>query len=301
MAAVTWRREMRAAGAGAGPGGLVRPESPPQLRGRRLGASLWIGGALVLVWLLVAAIGPALAPYPYDAVNGATRLEAPGAAHPFGTDALGRDQLSRVLVGARIALQMAALGVAISAAAGISLGLLAGYWGGWVDQLLSRAIDVWLAFPSLLLALLIVARLGPSLENTVLALGVVGVPTFYRLARSGALCARQADFVTAARSVGASDIRILARHVLPEVAPSLLVMASMRLGMLILAGGGLSFIGLGAQPPEPEWGALLAMGRDYLGMAPWLAVYPGLCITLTVVGLNLLGDGLRDWLDPRGQ
>jgi glutathione transport system permease protein len=296
MAEFTWRRERGAAGgpvAGARPDYAARPEPRARVRGRRAGASLWVGGALALIWLLAAALGPAIAPYPYDEVNGAARLEAPTAAHPFGTDSLGRDQLSRVMVGARIAFGMAVLGVALSAVVGSSLGLMAGYHGGWIDQLLSRGVDVWLAFPSLLLALLIVARLGPSLANTALALGVVGVPTFYRLARSGALCAREAGYVTAARAVG----RILWRHVLPDVAPPLLVMASMRLGMLILAGGGLSFIGLGAQPPEPEWGALLAMGRDYMGVAPWLAVYPGLCITLTVVGLNLLGDGLRDWLE----
>jgi ABC-type dipeptide/oligopeptide/nickel transport system permease subunit len=302
MAEVIWRRERQAPPPDeAGQCETTRPVSQRATRvgGRRVGASLWIGGALALIWLLAAVFGPALAPYPYDAINAAARLEAPSTAHPFGTDSLGRDQLSRVLVGARIALQMAALGVAISGVLGTSWGLLAGYAGGWADQLLSRVVDVWLAFPSLLFALLIVARLGPSLTNTALALGIVGVPTFFRLARSGTFCAREADYVTAARAVGASGVRILTRHVLPEVAPSLLVMASMRLGMLILAGGGLSFIGLGAQPPEPEWGALLAMGRDYMGVAPWLGVYPGLCITLTVVGLNLLGDGLRDWLDPR--
>jgi ABC-type dipeptide/oligopeptide/nickel transport system permease subunit len=192
----------------------------------------------------------------------------------------------------------ALLGTGLSAGICISLGLLAGYYGDWVDQLLSRLVEIWLAMPGLLLAIVIVARLGPSLRNAALALGVIGVPSFFRLARSGTLSARETEYVTAARAVGASDGRLIRRHILPNLAPSLVVLVTMRLGVLVLAGGGLSFIGLGAQPPEPEWGALLADGRSYMGVAPWLALYPGLCITLTVAGLNLLGDGLRDMLDP---
>jgi ABC-type dipeptide/oligopeptide/nickel transport system permease subunit len=160
-------------------------------------------------------------------------------------------------------------------------------------------MEVWLAFPSLLLAIIIVARLGPSLRNTIVALGIVGVPSFFRLARSGTLSAQHAAYVEAARALGARDRRILLRHIMPNIAPSLGVLATMRLGILVLAGGSLSFIGLGAQPPQPEWGRLLAAGRDYMDIAPWLAIYPGLCITLAVIGFNLLGDGLRDALDPR--
>ncbi len=249
--------------------------------------------------LLSALFAPILAQYPPDLVVGEARLQSPSTVHPFGTDALGRDMLSRVLYGARIAVRMATLGVSIAAFVGVALGLLAGYYGGWLDQLVSRVLEVWLAFPSLLLAIIIVARLGPSLQNAVVALGIVGVPSFYRLTRGCTLSERQALYVEAARAVGANDRRILLRHILPNIAPSLVVLTSMRLGMLVLAGGGLSFIGLGAQPPQPEWGALLAAGRDYMDTAPWLAIYPGLCITTTVAGFNLLGDGLRDVLDPR--
>jgi ABC-type dipeptide/oligopeptide/nickel transport system permease subunit len=260
--------------------------------------SLWFGGVTVVLLLLVAFLAPWLAPYPPEQVLSGGRLEPPGLLHPFGTDSLGRDLLSRVLFGARIALETAALGAGISAGLGISLGLLAGFYRDWVDQLLSRVIEIWLAMPGLLFAIVIVARLGPSLRNAAIALGIIGVPSFFRLARSGALSARESAYVAAARSLGAADTRIITRHILPNLAPSLVVLATMRLGVMVLASGGLSFIGLGAQPPEPEWGALLADGRSYMGVAPWLAIYPGLCITLTVVGLNLFGDGLRDMLDP---
>jgi ABC-type dipeptide/oligopeptide/nickel transport system permease subunit len=266
---------------------------------RRLTPSLWIGGGIVLFLLLIALLAPVLTRYPPDLVMGENLLLSPGPSHPFGTDALGRDMFSRVLYGARIAVGMAALGVGIAAVTGVVLGLLAGYHGNWLDQALSRTIEVWLAFPSLLLAIIIVARLGPSLRSTVIALGIVGVPGFYRLARASTMSVRSAAYVEAARAVGACDRRILVRHILPNIAPSLVVLGTMRLGTLLLAGGGLSFIGLGAQPPQPEWGALLAAGRDYMHVAPWLAIFPGLCITLTVVGFNLLGDGLRDALDPR--
>jgi len=248
---------------------------------------------------LIALLAPLVSQYPPDQVAVDKPLQPPNAAHPFGTDSLGRDMFSRVLYGARIAVQMAALGTGIAATLGITLGLLAGYYSRWLDQVLSRVIEVWLAFPSLLLALIIVARLGPSLQNTIITLGVIGVPSFYRVTRSGALSARQIAYVEAARALGVGDLRILFRHILPNIASSLMVLVTMRLGILVLAGGSLSFIGLGVQPPAPEWGALLAAGRVYMDTAPWLAIYPGLCITLSVIGFNLLGDGLRDALDPK--
>ena len=269
-----------------------------QLR-RRFTPSLWIGGGVVLVLLLVALLAPLLTQYPPDLVMAESRLQPPSLAHPFGTDALGRDMFSRIVYGARIAVGMAVLGVGIAAAMGVGLGLVAGYRGNWSDQALSRLMEVWLAFPSLLLAIVIVARLGPSLKSTVIALGIVGVPSFFRLTRASTLSARRAEYVEATQAIGARDHRILLRHILPNIAPALIVLATMRMGTLLLAAGGLSFIGLGAQPPQPEWGALLAAGRDYMDVAPWLAIFPGLCITLTVVGFNLLGDGLRDALDPR--
>lgn len=260
--------------------------------------SMVIGAVLVALWLLAALLAP-LATYPPDELGVGEILQAPSFAHPFGTDAFGRDMFSRVLYGARIALRIALLGTAISAALGLSLGLLAGFYAGWLDQGLSRTMDVWMAFPGLLLAIVIVARLGPSLDHAVIALGIIGAPAFYRLMRSGALSIRRTEYVEAARAVGANDRRIMSRHVLPNLTSSIIVLLTLRMGILILAGGSLSFIGLGAQVPEPEWGALLAAGRDYMDAAPWLAIIPGLCITLTVVGLNLFGDGLRDWLDPR--
>ncbi len=171
-------------------------------------------------------------------------------------------------------------------------------FGGWADRLLSRTIEVWLAFPGLLLAVILVTRLGPSLTNAAFALGVAGAPGFFRLARAETLCAKAGTYVEAARALGAGHHRIVFRHILPNILPSLIVLATMRAGDMILAGGGLSFVGLGAQPPAPEWGALLAQGRDAMSEAPWLALFPGLAIMLAVVGLNLLGDGLRDWIEP---
>ncbi|MCL5950381.1 MAG: ABC transporter permease [Chloroflexi bacterium] len=262
--------------------------------------NLWIGGVIVAMLIIAALIGPRVTPFAYDKVLAGQKLEAPSVLHPFGTDSLGRDMFSRVVYGARIALGIAAFGAGIAACLGILPGLVAGYRGGWVDQALSRLMDVWLAFPGTLLALVIVSRLGPSLQNTTLALGIVAAPSFYRLTRAATLSARRALYVQAALSVGAGEDRILLRHILPNLASPLIVMATMRSGTLLLAAGGLSFIGLGAQPPLPEWGSLLAAGRNYLDTAPWLAIYPGLCITLAVAGLNLLGDGLRDWMDPRG-
>jgi peptide/nickel transport system permease protein len=254
---------------------------------------------MVLLLCLTALLAPVLAKHPPDLIVGEARLQPPSGGYPFGTDSLGRDQFSRIVYGARIAIGMATLGVGIAVTLGITSGLLAGFYGRWLDQALSRLMEVWLAFPSLLLAIIIVARLGPSMRNAVVALGIVGAPSFFRLTRSSTLSARKLAYVEGARAVGATDGRVVLRHILPNIAPSLVVLATMRMGVLVLAGGGLSFIGLGAQPPQPEWGALLADGRDYMDTAPWLAIFPGMCITLAVAGFNLLGDGLRDAMDPR--
>ena len=266
---------------------------------RRFSLSLTAGGLLVALVLFAAVAAPFVAPYAPDQVRAGPRLAPPSPAYPFGTDTLGRDMLSRVLYGATIAMHAAVAGVGIAALLGIPLGLLAGHRGGWLDRILSRCVDVWLAFPGLLLALVVVARLGPSLANAIFAVGLLGAPAFYRLTRSLALSARRMAYVEAAEAVGCSEGRVLLRHILPNLASSLIVFATMRAGTAILAVGGLSFVGLGAQPPIPEWGALLAAGRSHMDTAPWLAIYPGLSLTLTVIGLNLLGDGLRDLWNGR--
>ncbi len=269
-------------------------------RRRRSGLrpNVLVGALLVGMLVLAGVLAPLLAPYPPDQIQPALRLRPPSLEHPFGTDAFGRDLYSRVLHGARIALRISLLSVLLAAAPGIWLGLLAGYHRGWSEQILSRLMEIWLAFPGLLLAIVLVARLGPSLDTTVIALGVVGLPSFYRLARNGTISARHALYVEAARALGIGQTRILLRHILPNLASPLIVLVTLRMGTMLLAAGGLSFIGLGAQPPLPEWGALLATGRDYLDTAWWLAFFPGLAFTLSVTGFNLLGDGLRDLLAP---
>ena len=266
---------------------------------RRTSLSFRTGALLVACFLVVAVAAPLLAPYAPDQVLAGPRLAPPSPAHLFGADSLGRDMFSRVVHGAGIAVQAAAMGMGLSALLGIPLGLLAGYRGGWWDRLLSRFMDLWLAFPGMLLALVIVARLGPSLQNAIIAIGALSAPGFYRLTRSLTLSTCQLAYVESAEAVGCCERRVLWRHVLPNLASSLVVFATMRAGTAILAVGGLSFLGLGAQPPTPEWGALLAAGRSHMDTAPWLAVYPGLSLTAVVIGLNLLGDGLRDLWDHR--
>lgn len=260
--------------------------------------NLLVGGLLVVGLLCTALFASLIAPADPYAIAPTERLRPPSLAHPFGTDALGRDLFSRVVYGARTALYMSVPAVLIASISGIFMGLLAGYYGRLFDQVCSRVMDAWLAFPGLLLAVVMVARMGPSLTTTVIALGVVGIPGYYRLTRNGTLSARQTPYIEAATTLGLGDLRIMLRHILPNLASPLVVLATLRLGTVLLAGGALSFIGLGAQPPTAEWGSLLAAGRDKMEEAWWLAFFPGIAITASVMGFNLLGDGLRDLLTP---
>lgn len=267
---------------------------------RRASLSLRAGAMLCGLVCLMAIAAPFVSPYAPEQVMAGARLAPPDASHWLGTDALGRDLFSRLLHGARLGVGAMALGVGLATLLGFVPGLWAGYLGGWLDQAFSRLMEIGQIFPGMLLALVIVARLGPSLENAVLALGIMSAPGFYRMARGLSISAARTPYVEAARACGAPGARIVLRHILPNVAPALIVVATMRAGIILIACSGLGFLGLGAQPPAPEWGVLLAGGRNYLDSAPWLAVFPGLCITAAVVGANLLGDGLRDRLDRRG-
>ena len=273
----------------------------PQTPVHPLDPALSIGVASICVVAALGLLVPLLSPYAADQIIDGARLLPPSLAHPFGTDPLGRDLLIRVAYGARIAALISILSVGISLSIGLALGSVAGYYSGWIDQLLSRAMDGWLALPGTLVAVVIVARLGASLENLILALGLMGVPGFFRIVRNTTLSARRMPYTEAAVASGATDSRIIIKHVLPNILSPVIVLTSSRLGTALLTGSSLSFIGLGAQPPTPEWGALLAAGRNYLDSAWWLGVFPGLATTVTIVGLNLLGDGLRDLLDPRSR
>jgi peptide/nickel transport system permease protein len=268
---------------------------------RRLGAS-WsgrIGGTIALLLLAMAVAGPTLYPVdPYRMAIG-QRLRPPSAHHLLGTDEFGRDLLARIIHGSRISLRVGLISVAIGGLVGTALGLVAGLGGGKVDLVIGALVDVMLAFPGFLLALAIVATLGPSLENAMIAIGIRRVPVFVRVVRAGVLSLRTSEFVLAARSLGASPVRVAARHVFQNVAPTLIVLATLQFPEALLVSAGLSFLGLGAQPPLPEWGALLTSARVYLQRAPWLVNFPGLAILVTVLGLNLLGNALRDVLDPR--
>ena len=248
---------------------------------------------------LAGAAAPWLAPAgPYTPDLGA-RLGAPGGAHLFGQDTLGRDVLARVLYGTRISLGVATAAVGLSLAAGTVLGCVAGYAGGWVDEALTRVIDVLLAFPGLLLAIALAAVRGPSLPNVVLALSVLGWTGYARLARAAVMSLREREFVAAARALGARPVRIVSRHLLPLAGPVLLVQATFGMAGAMVAEGSLSFLGVGAPPPLPSWGAMIDEGRPFLLVAPHLVVFPGLALALAVLALQLLGDGLRDLLDVR--
>jgi peptide/nickel transport system permease protein len=256
------------------------------------------GAAIVVVTVLAALVGPFLAPFDPAAQQLALRLTGPTGAHIFGLDELGRDIFARVLSGARVSLVVGVVVVSVSSFVGVVMGSIAGYFGGRADELISRVIDILLAFPGLLLAIALVAVLGPSLGNVILALSLIGWVGYARLVRGQVLRAREFEFVLAARALGATTSRILMRHVIPTTLPAVTVQATLGMGAAILAEAALSFLGLGVQPPTPSWGTMLSGGRAHLLDAPHLTIFPGLAIAVLVLGCNFLGDGLRDVLDP---
>jgi peptide/nickel transport system permease protein len=259
------------------------------------------GAVIVAIAVLAAVVGPFIAPFDPANQELALRLSGPTSTHWFGLDELGRDIFARVLVGARISLLVGLVVVGVSSTIGIALGSVAGYFGGAIDEAISRVIDILLAFPGLLLAIALVAVLGPNLTNVVLALSVIGWVGYARLVRGQVLRARELDFVQAAKALGASTPRILARHVIPTTLPAVSVQVTLGMGGAILAEAALSFLGLGVQPPTPSWGTMLNYGRGHLLDAPHLTIFPGLAIAILVLGFNFLGDGLRDALDPATQ
>ena len=257
------------------------------------------GAAIVIGLVVVAVLAPLLAPFDPIEQDLYRRLQPPTWNHLMGTDDFGRDILSRVVYGARISLRIGLLCSSISLTVGTTLGLVAGYRGGLADTLIIRLVDVMLAFPSILLAIAIVAVIGPGIDNVMIAVSIVLIPQFARLVRAQVLTLRELAYVEAARALGASDLRIVALSVLPNCLAPLIVQTSLSLATAILDAAGLSFLGLGAQPPTPEWGAMLNSGRELLLKAPWVMTFPGLAIFIVALGLNLFGDGLRDALDPR--
>ena len=258
-----------------------------------------VGAAIVLLTVIGALIAPWAVPYDPAGQELALRLERPSFEHPFGLDELGRDILSRVLAGARISLFVGLTVVGISSIVGVLLGSVAGYFGGWLDDVISRTIDVLLAFPGILLAIALVAVLGPSLANVVMALSAIGWVGYARLVRGQVLKARELEFVQAARALGAGTPRILLRHVIPTAMPAVMVQATLGMAGSILAEASLSFLGLGVQPPTPSWGTMLNGGRLHLLDAPHLTIFPGAAIAVLVLGFNFLGDGMRDAIDPK--
>jgi peptide/nickel transport system permease protein len=258
-----------------------------------------VGAAVVAAIVLLAVFAPLLAPSDPLAQHVAQGAQAPSAAHWFGTDKLGRDVFARILYGARISIRIGFVAVGLAITVGTLIGLVAGYAGKRVDTALMAAMDVMLAFPSIILAIAITTILGPSINNLMLAVGIVYVPQYARLARSSVLAVKEHEYVEAARAIGAGVPAILARHVLPNILAPLLVQATLGVATAELEAAGLSYLGLGARPPAPEWGAMLNDARDYWLSAPWALIFPGVSITVLVLGFNLLGDGLRDALDPR--
>jgi peptide/nickel transport system permease protein len=269
------------------------------LRGVLRQPAIIAGLVILLVCVLAALLAPAISPYDPLEQNISQSLRPPSASHPFGTDKLGRDVFSRILYGARLSLIVGLAVVAAAALLGTAVGLLAGYLGGWADEAMMRVTDIFFAFPGLILAMAIAGALGPSLRNALIAIIVVTWPVYARLVRGQTLALKEREFIQAAHALGVPQSRIIARHLLPNTFSPLLVQASFDLGAAILSVAGLSFIGFGAQPPTPEWGVMVSEGRNYMATQWWLATFPALAILLIVLSFNLLGDGLRDLLDPR--
>jgi peptide/nickel transport system permease protein len=258
-----------------------------------------VGGIVVLLFVAIAILAPLISPYPPNEGDLTKRLNSPNREHLLGTDALGRDLLSRVIYGARISLQIQVVAVSIAMVIGTLLGMVGGYYGGKSDQLIMRLMDILLAFPGIFLAISIIAVLGPGLANLMLAAGIYSIPQFARIVRGSVLSLKEKEFIEAARAVGENDLNILFRYLLPNSIAPIIIQTTLRMATVLLTASGLSFLGLGVQPPTAEWGAMLSNARAYLITAPHVATVPGLAIMLVVMGFNLFGDGLRDSLDPR--
>ena len=261
--------------------------------------ALWLGGGLCLALFLAGLLSLVWSPYPIGVIDVANRFAGPSAAHWLGTDAFGRDVLSLLLAGAANSILVAIVAVGLGIGIGVPLGALASATGGWLDDLVMRLSDFAFAFPALLTAVMITALWGPGAVNAIIAIGIFNIPVFARLTRGSAMALWQRDFVAAARLAGRSEVAITTSHILPNVASLIIVQATIQFALAILAEAGLSYLGLGAQPPNPSWGRMLNEAQTMMFIAPQLAIYPGLCIVLSVLGLNLLGDGLRDLLDPK--
>ncbi|VVE83013.1 ABC transporter permease [Pandoraea sputorum] len=261
-----------------------------------------VAGAIIVAFaVLVALLAPWISPYDPIATSFMAVRQAPSALHWFGTDELGRDILARMIYGAQASLAAGVVSVGIAAIVGVPLGLLAGYFGRWVDAIVSRLADALLSIPFLILAIAMAAFLGASLTNAMIAIGVSAMPRFVRLARAQALTVKAEEYVEGARAIGLTDTRIIVRYILPNVLPPIIVQASLTVATAIIAEASLSFLGLGQLPPLPSWGSMLNTAKDFVEQAPWMSIFPGIAIFLTVLGFNLLGDGLRDALDPREQ
>ncbi|MFP4021645.1 MAG: nickel transporter permease [Halanaerobium sp.] len=258
-----------------------------------------LGIIIIILFTTIAFFAPYIAPYDPMEQNFIKSFRPPSAEHYLGTDEFGRDVFSRIIYGSRISLQIGFIAVFISLVVGVSVGLAAGYYGGWIDMVVMRIMDLMLSFPYILLALVIMSILGPGIYNAMIAIGIVYVPQYARIVRSSVLSVKKKEYVLAARALGANDLRIILKHVFLNSMAPIIIQTTLSIGRAIINAAGLSFLGLGAQPPTPEWGAMLSNGQDFLRNAPWIATFPGIAIALLVLGFNLVGDGFRDAFDPR--